>query len=119
MPAPNPPPEHTSVLRSACADEAEWTVLCRLLGGNPDTAERLLDAAEASNFGLSDWVGALLAFDAWLTAKAIAARPVETMIGYVECCALSLPQTLPEPDLADLTREMLDRYGFDATREIS
>lgn len=70
-----------------------------------------------SPYSLADWLVALLAFDRWLAARAVAARPVTTMLGYIECCTLTLVDTLPPPDLAQLLRENLEHYGFDAVAE--
>lgn len=67
-----------------------------------------------SPYSLADWLDALLTFDRWLAARAIEARPVATMLGYLECCTLTLAETLPVPALASLLTENLERYGFDA-----
>lgn len=82
-------------------------------------AEALLGKVDASSYSLADWLAALAAFDGWLDRAGVAARPLESMLGYVECCTLALPATLTPPDLATLTLRMLDDYGFDATRPAS
>ena len=67
-----------------------------------------------SPYPLGDWLMALGAFDGWLSGRNIEARPVATMLGYLECCTLSLPRTMPLPELSALLVKNLDQYGFDA-----
>lgn len=69
-----------------------------------------------SAYALADWLRALLAFDSWLDAEGVAARPVESMLGYLECCTLTLADTLAPPDFPSLVIENLERHGFDAAR---
>ena len=72
-----------------------------------------------SPYALDDWLRALAEFLDWLEGEGIEARPADSMIGYLECCTLSVAGTLSLPDFAAMTRENLDRYGFDAARPAS
>ena len=72
-----------------------------------------LEQMDDSAFSLEDWTEALLAFDDWLTGRSVTERPVDCMIGYIHCCTLTMAETLSPPNLAGLTREMLERYGFE------
>lgn len=71
---------------------------------------------DESPYTLDDWIRAMASFDTWLEEQEIDDRPVDSMIGYLECCTLSIMGNLPLPDFPDLARENLDNYGFDATR---
>lgn len=73
------------------------------------------DTVDDSPYPLADWLTALAAFDHWLSGRNIRVRPVATMLGYLECCTLSLPTTMPLPDFSALLIKNLDQYGFDAT----
>lgn len=77
------------------------------------------EIVDNSPYALDDWLRALAEFLTWLDEKEIEARPIDSMIGYLECCTLTIAGTLSLPDFTDLTRENLDRYGFDATRPAS
>ncbi len=94
--------------------EAERGRLTTLLGSAD--LDTWFETVDNSPYALVDWIRALGAFDAWLTEQAIEARPVDSMIGYLECCTLAAAETLALPEFAALARENLDRYGFDATR---
>lgn len=76
------------------------------------------ETIDNSNYALADWLEALEAFDAWLTEQGITARPVASMLGYLECCTLTVAETLSAPEFAALVRDNLERYGFDATRPV-
>ena len=111
--------------------ETESQILERSLAENdfpPPVAGRLrelldgldlaswFESVDDSAYALDDWLRGLVAFDDWLTAQRVAERPVATMLGYLECCTLTVPETLAPPDFADLVRSNLDTYGFDAAR---
>lgn len=84
-----------------------------------DTAS-LFEKIDESPYALEDWLRALMEFDQWLEKNgSTELRPIDTMIGYLECCTLSLARTLDPPDLAEVVRENLEQYGFDATRPAS
>ena len=79
--------------------------------------QQLVDLVDESDYSLDDWRRALAAFDQWLSENEYdSRRPVETMLGYIHCCTMTTASTLPSPDLAELVRESLAQYGFDATR---
>lgn len=103
------------ILPAACASSDDWERLQKLLLHEEEqTLENLYEQVDQSDFSLADWINALLGFDQWLNEQKITARPVETMIGYIHCCTLTMPDTLAPPDLAQLTIEMLEQHGFDA-----
>ena len=77
------------------------------------------DTIDNSPYALDDWLRALAEFIDWLEGEGIETRPADSMIGYLECCTLSVASTLSLPDFASMTRENLDRYGFDAARPAS
>lgn len=83
-------------------------------------AASLFEKVDESPYALEDWLRALMEFDQWLEKNgSTELRPIDTMIGYLECCTLSLAKTLDPPCLAELVRENLEQYGFDATRPAS
>ncbi|MCB1232763.1 MAG: hypothetical protein KDN19_21140 [Verrucomicrobiae bacterium] len=98
-------------------ERSEADCLRVMLGGVELTP--WFETIDDSPYALEDWLRALVAFDGWLTSNRIEARPVETMLGYLECCTLSLATTMAPPDFAALALENLDQYGFDATRPAS
>lgn len=77
------------------------------------------ETIDNSPYALADWLKAFAAFDLWLSEKEISARPVEAMLGYQECCTLTLAETLPVPDFTEIVLENLDQYGFDAAQPAS
>ncbi len=91
---------------------AEIDRLRALLGGvEPGSWFETIDD---SPFALGDWLEALLAFDRWLEEKGVAERPVDAMLGYLECCTLTVAETLSLPEFSQLVISNLDQYGFDA-----
>lgn len=109
--------------------ETESQILERALSENEfDVAEcerlrTLLDGLELgpwfetvddSPFALGDWLEALLAFDRWLSEKGVTERPVDAMLGYLECCTLTVAETLSLPEFSPLVLSNLDQFGFDA-----
>lgn len=78
-----------------------------------------LDKVDASPYAWEDWRAALAVFHEWLGEKGITARPLESMLGYIECCTLASPSALAPPALAALVLRMLDDYGFDAGQAAS
>lgn len=83
-------------------------------------AASLFEKIDESPYALEDWLRALMEFDQWLEKNgSTELRPIDTMIGYLECCTLSLARTLDPPCLAELVRENLEQYGFDARRPAS
>ncbi|HRX54207.1 MAG: hypothetical protein R3F31_26635 [Verrucomicrobiales bacterium] len=82
----------------------------------PPLAEFLAKVDE-SRYSMEDWGEALAAFHAWLQKCNIRQRPLGSMLGYVECCNLTLNAAIPTPDLSQLVVGMLDQYGFDAARK--
>lgn len=106
-------------LQSACASPPDWLKLQALLAGTgADELSPILDEfcqdVDQSDYSLGDWILALLALDRWLEERGIDQRPLKSMAGYIHCCTSTLTGTLPAPDLARLTRDMLDQHGFDA-----
>ncbi|MCB1090378.1 MAG: hypothetical protein KDL87_02525 [Verrucomicrobiae bacterium] len=69
-----------------------------------------------SPYTLSEWLEALASFDAWLTESGVEARPVTAMLGYLECCTMTIAPSLPLPDFSRLLRTNLEAYGFDAAQ---
>jgi hypothetical protein len=67
-----------------------------------------------SPYSLSDWLRSLLVFDDWLSFRGVTLRPMGSILGYLECCALGLTNPLPLPDFPAWLLENLERYGFDA-----
>lgn len=74
------------------------------------------ETVDDSAYALGDWLRGLRAFDAWLAERHVSERPVDTMLGYLECCTMTVPETLAPPDFPDLVRGNLDAHGFDAAR---
>ena len=109
-------PQTRELIRQACPDSSSFDRIEILLSGAAPS--EWFAQIDDSSFSLADWIEALLAFDDWLVEKDIAARPVENMIGYIHCCTLTMAETLSPPNLAELTREMLDQYGFDVASEV-
>lgn len=94
------------------ADRARLTTLLEA----SDVAS-LFEKVDESPYALEDWLTALGEFDQWLEENGTSElRPIDTMIGYLECCTLSLARTLDPPSFAKLVKENLEQYGFDATR---
>lgn len=109
----------TTFLQAACASPQDWHKLQALLAGaDAQELSRILDEfcqdVDQSDYSLGDWILALLAIDQWLEESGIDQRPLESMAGYIHCCTSTLAGTLPAPDLARLTRGMLEQHGFDA-----
>ena len=96
---------------------AQIETLKRLI--EPVNLASWFETIDDSPYALDDWLLALVAFDAWLEARDINTRPIDAMLGYLECCTLTVAETLSLPDFSELTRENLERYGFDATRPAS
>lgn len=103
------------LIQQACPDSSSFHRIDKLLSGTDLT--RWFQQIDDSSFSLSDWIEAVLEFDAWLSRNAIAERPLDSMIGYIHCCTLTMAETLSPPNLASLTREMLDQHGFDAASD--
>lgn len=82
--------------------EADWT--------------RWFETIDDSPYALTDWLNAFAFFDDWLSDQEISARPIEAMLGYLECCTLTLAETLSLPEFTDLVRGNLEQYGFDAAQ---
>lgn len=112
-----------ALLQAACDTNDDWARLQKLLLQTDSTARssalELIEQVDQSDFSLADWIQALLHFDRWLDHKNITARPVANMTAYIHCCTLTLSGSLAPPDLARLTIDMLEQYGFDATTEVS
>ncbi len=109
----------TAFLQAACASPQDWRRLRVLLATtNPQELAPILDEfcqdVDQSDYSLEDWILALLTIDQWLEESGSDQRPLKSMAGYIHCCTYTLTGPLPTPDLARLTREMLDQYGFDA-----
>ncbi len=84
-----------------------------------ESISALLDQVDDSHYSLGDWLAALLAFDAWLAEKEIAARPLDSMIGYIHCSTMGNAETLADPELARLVLVNLNEWGFDAVAPVS
>lgn len=104
------------MLRTACTDSISFQRLEPLVSAIDLPA--WFEQVDESSFSLADWVEALLAFDGWLSDERVETRPVESMIGYIHCCTLTMAETLSPPNLASLTREMLEQHGFDAAQDV-
>lgn len=112
------------ILQQACTSPQSWLAFETLLSHLEEAPliqflENLYEQVDQSDFSLTDWIEALLAFDQWLHAQEIFVRPMVDMLGYIHCCTLTLASTLAPPNLAQLTHKMLKQHGFDATSNAS
>ena len=74
----------------------------------------LLEAIDQSDYSSSDWVEALLGFDAWLTENGESRHPLSEMAAYVHCCTMTTAPGIGLPSLKVIVVELLIEYGFDA-----
>lgn len=77
--------------------------------------ERFAEMVDGSGHSVRDWAEALAVFDRWLDEQGIAARPFDAMCGYLHCCGMLNPATLPSPSLKVTLVEALTEFGFDAS----
>lgn len=112
----NTPPKEilAAALEGGGLDPDARSRLAALLAGV--ALEPWFETVDNSPYPLRDWLRALAAFDRWLAGEGVPARPVAAMLGYLECCTLTLAPTLPLPALDSLLAENLERHGFDAAR---
>lgn len=80
----------------------------------PTDCEALALAIDESDYGLADWLEALLSFEHWLQARAIPNRPFASIIGYIHCCTLMNAKGVITPSLNIIVNKALIDYGFDA-----
>ncbi len=77
--------------------------------------EELSSAIDESDYGLADWLEALISFEHWLQARAVLHRPFSSIIGYIHCCTLMNAKLVITPSLNIIVNKALIDYGFDAS----
>ncbi len=88
-----------------------------LTRGDGFDSDSWLDEVDGSDYSLFDWVEAFVEFDRWLDLRGEARRPLESMRGYIHCCALMQPPVLSLVKLKVIVAKSLTEYGFDAVSE--
>lgn len=122
-------PDQTTSMSSG--DEVMWEKMRRAVGeegtleafrGLVERAaeadlDQLVEAVDQSDYGLDDWIEALVEFDRWLRERGVEARPFPTMLGYVHCCTLMNSPKVRLPILKVIVNQSLTDFGFDATSD--
>lgn len=81
----------------------------------PADYEVLTSTIDESDYGLADWLEALISFEHWLQARAVPHRPFSSIIGYIHCCTLMNAKLVITPYLNIIVNKALIDYGFDAS----
>ena len=74
--------------------------------------ESLLTAVDESDYSLADWLEALGAFDAWLSARGEARRPWREIVGYIHCCTQMASPGIALGTLKVIVFQALTEFGF-------
>ena len=80
----------------------------------PSDYEALASAIDESDYGIADWLEALISFEHWLQARDVPTRPFASIMGYIHCCTLKNARGVITPSLNIIVTKALIDFGFDA-----
>lgn len=90
---------------------ANYPVLLEQFSGeDPTFRDKLLREVDESNFTLTDWVEALIAFDKWLDRNGLTLS-LQDRLAYISCAAKSVGNHATLSHLPSLVQEFLEQYG--------
>ncbi len=112
-------PRDLGLLISGCHSTDELAALARLLSRHPlrhpsdaGPMMRIRDAAEHHSYPVTSWIGGLAVLQTWIQTKAKDAQ-LDTLLGYVSCCAEAGDAKPARPGLRDEVADMLATFGFE------
>ncbi len=71
-----------------------------------------LEAVDASDYSLADWIEALAAFDLWLAGRGETRRPWRGIVGYIHCCTFQASPGIALGNLKVIVHQSLIEFGF-------
>ena len=110
------PEKLLSHFRKAASSKEEFAKIEAQIRNYPDFETALSGLAggiDDSSFPIEEWVEAIEAFFCNISPESI--PNLQSVAGYITCCAESQVKYPIRPSLADVVREMLKEYGFDGT----
>ncbi len=76
---------------------------------------KLARAIDATPFVLKDWIAAWFEVELYLTTYS-KKTDAKTILGYLQCCADAVRNSVPTPDLAEEVSRMLKEFGMERTQ---
>ena len=108
------PEKLLSHFRKAASSKEKFAKIEAQIRNYPDFETAFIGLAggiDDSVFPIEEWVEAFAAFFCNISKESIPA--LQSVAGYIPCCAESQVKYPVRPSLADVVREMLQEYGFD------
>ncbi|MBT3468529.1 MAG: hypothetical protein HOD72_09980 [Opitutae bacterium] len=108
------PEKLLSHFRKAASSKEKFAKIEAQIRNYPDFETAFIGLAggiDDSVFPIEEWVEAFAAFFCNISKESI--PDLQSVAGYITCCAESQVKYPVRPSLADVVREMLQEYGFD------
>ena len=110
------PEKLLSHFRQAASSKEEFAKIEAQIRNYPDfetALSGLANGIDDSAFPIEEWGKAIEAFFCNISQESI--PNLQSVAGYITCCAESQVKYPVRPCLGDVVREMLKEYGFDGT----
>ena len=108
------PEKLLSHFRKAASSKEKFAKIEAQIRNYPDFETAFIGLAggiDDSVFPIEEWVEAFAAFFCNISKESI--PDLQSVAGYITCCAESQVKYPVRPSLADVVRAMLQEYGFD------
>lgn len=79
------------------------------------STRKLARAVDESPFPLKDWIAAWLLVEEYLSTQSKRTDAV-TILGYLQCCADAVRNSVPSPDFSEEVSRMLQQFGMERTQ---